>query len=210
MPYGFQLARFSDFLRKVIGGKGHVGLQAIEDVQPSLDLRSTRPEDFWLRKEKLQWGFLAVGAAVGQFTHVGLFNTVPGLLRVCTRVQILPTAAVNVHLALTAFPPLGPAASGVNYMDGRSWNPTTGVASTVDDPVRGTSSAGALVPIPFKRIPGIAQLFDLPVGVVLVGPVDGLSPTGTSLIVENSGVNSALSVGFEWYDLPFNAEELRG
>lgn len=215
MPHPFQTPRWANMVRRMIGDRGYLGLQVIEDVQPGIELNdSGRPDHAALREERLKVAYTTLAAIAGQLNSIALGNPVgSGLVKVVRRLHTVQAgAAMNCYLGLRRFSGLGAAQSiGIaKYRDARLSTPLA-AANVPTDNDGSLASYTTLAANPFLSAAGSEPSEILVVNTSIQRvEVEYVVTPGWCLMLEGATANTTLTCGMEWFEYVASAEELLG
>lgn len=182
----FDDARFAAYLRRITGAKGHASLTALVDVMPVLPLAGDRPEDAFLRDEKLLMARQDSTGAVGTFAGVQFELNDEHTLAVIDQLHIV-TAPDGAYITIGPPATLGSGGTQVHPADTRVAN-QQGVWTKAS--LTGVPTA---VPVFSSRSPFFFSSTE-PRGPFIL--------YRARLYVEAAMVNTSLQVNLRWREFP--------
>lgn len=96
MPAPVQFGRFARFVQNLFGVQGHMGLQAIDDVFPIVNIHDRSEESFLGREERVFAQNFSAAAVVGAFSNMGLVNP-PGSGKLVVLETVTSTSSIWIY-----------------------------------------------------------------------------------------------------------------
>lgn len=179
--------RFAASLRRLTGAKGFAALTQLLDVMPVVVLAGDRPEDAFLRDDRLLFAGRSVAASAGNYSSLWLENGPENQsLAVIERVDVLDN---NCFVSMLPAVTIGGSGSLVFPRDGRVAN------QAANGLARATITAqNPAVPTPSTASARVLAGADV-LPPVVVAP-------GSRLFFETGAVNLALAVNLWWREVP--------
>lgn len=180
-------ARFAAYLRRLTGAKGVASLTQLLDVMPVVSLAGDRPEDAYLRDERLLFSYIKQAASVGNFSQLLIENPVgSGVLAVVEQLHLHDN---NAFLTIIPGLSIGSGGSQVQPRDTRVGN-SVGLHTRLNlrPAAAAVPNAGASSTRLVHNIGNIVPPFVL--------------RDGSTLVLESGAANLDLAASCYWREMP--------
>ena len=201
MTIAVNRGRFADQFRRLFGIKGHIGLNLLTDVMPTIDVLGEYPENFFERDEALGQAAGTVGAGgAGTFGYHLVYNGSPNRVIVIEHCDIDCASLVGVSILQNVAGPLAAGDLATGVQDSRWLIPGSVVtANRVGTAQYKSATVAATV------LPGNQTWYSWEVGVRTIRSLPYIIGPGAYFYVQCAIANTALSASIAWREREFES-----